>query len=95
MLFLGSFMVFVIETFNSEKVLFIKFYFPFWVYFSILFVYGGILPLIYLTSRRLVDVNPQIFSNVMQSINILGYGILIYGIINSARYEESKEKYMK
>ena len=89
-LFLSSFMVFVIETFNSEKILFIKYYFPFWVYFSILFVYGGILPLIYLTSRHLIEINPQIFSHVLHSINILGYGILIWGIINSARYEESR-----
>lgn len=69
------------QTFNSDKILNLGSYFPFWVCMSLLVTYLGVLPLLIAghTATKLMNLN--IFFAILFLVNVLGYGILLVGII--------------
>ena len=81
------------ETFNSDKILNIKSYYPFWVCIGMMALYLGITPLL-IISHSLVNVmNVNIFFIILFLINILGYSILITGIFYGNKLKKKREPF--
>ncbi len=78
-LLLCTFSLFFYETFNTDNILNIRHYYPFWIVIGLFTIYIGIMPLMLISSRAqaLMDVN--LFFFILNSINVLGYGILLCG----------------
>ncbi len=74
------------ETFNSDKILYIRTYYPFWACIGLMAIYLGITPLMVIgdSSTRIINVN--IFFLLLFIVNMLGYAILLIGIF----YAEGK-----
>ena len=84
-LLMFSITLFFYETFNSDIILNIKDYFPFWVCLSLIIIYVGILPVLFFIQSDNFRVNRNVFIIVMFFINLIGYGILSYGILRSKK----------
>ena len=94
-LLLFSVMLFFYETFNSEKILQIKSYYPFWISISLVFIYLGILPLLIMSQTVGEKLNGNIFGAMLFSINLIGYSILFIGIFYSKNDFQKKLKFEK
>ena len=69
------------QAFNSDRILNLVGYFPFWVCISSLIIYLGVMPLliISITAENMMNIN--IFYIIMFFVNFIGYSILLFGII--------------
>lgn len=70
------------QTFNSDKILYLRRYFPFWVCLSLLVTYLGVMPLLIVSFTAENMMNVTVFHIVMFSVNLVGYSILLVGILN-------------
>ena len=71
------------QTFNSDKILALSNYFPFWVCLSMLVIYLGVLPLIIVSYTAASYMNLNLFNAILFLVNMIGYSILLYGIIKA------------
>lgn len=86
LLFLASVTLFFIETFNSEKVLNIMDYYPFWIAISLVVLYVGLLPLIIISKNAMqLSISRNIFLILLYSVNFTGYSIMLIGIFFSKK----------
>ena len=86
LLFLVSVTLFFIETFNSEKVLNIMDYYPFWIAISLVVLYVGLLPLIIISKNAMqLSISRNIFLILLYSVNFTGYTIMLSGIFFSKK----------
>lgn len=69
------------ETFNSDKILNIKSYYPFWACIGLMSVYLGVTPLLIISNTSMEMMNINIFFIVLFLVNVIGYAILINGIL--------------
>ena len=69
------------ETFNSDKILNIKSYYPFWACIGLMSVYLGVTPLLIIRNTSMEMMNINIFFIVLFLVNVIGYAILINGIL--------------
>ena len=68
------------ETFNSDKILNIKSYYPFWACIGLMSVYLGVTPLLIISNTSMEMMNINIFFIILFVVNVIGYSILITGI---------------
>ena len=68
------------QTFNSDKILVLSIYFPFWVCISLLAIYLGVMPLIVISKTASKMMNLTIFYAILFIVNLIGYCILLLGI---------------
>lgn len=68
------------ETFNSDKVLNIKRYYPFWACIGLMIIYLGVTPLLIISNTSMEKMNINIFFIILFVVNVIGYSILITGI---------------
>lgn len=73
------------ETFNSDIILNLKDYFPFWVSLSLIIIYVGLLPILFLVKNVKLTVSADVYYIILFFINLIGYGILSYGIFRSRK----------
>ena len=75
--------MFFYETFNSDIILNITKYFPFWVSLSLIIIYIGLLPILLFINRVNSNLSAETFHLILFLINIIGYSVLFYGILKS------------
>ena len=68
------------ETFNSDKILNIKSYYPFWACIGLMSIYLGVTPLLIISNTSMEMMNINIFFIILFVVNVIGYSILISGI---------------
>jgi len=89
--------LFFFDTFNSDLILDIKKYFPFWVSLSLIIIYVGLIPIMLFIHQVNVEVNRNIYFLILYLINIIGYSIMVYGILvsdlKSGKYVENGKGY--
>lgn len=85
LLLLVSITLFFYETFNSDIILNIKDYFPFWASLSLITIYVGLLPLFFFLQSVDYSVSKNVYIIILFFINLIGYGILSYGVFRSKK----------
>ena len=85
-LLVGSIYLVMTQAFNSDRILNLVEYFPFWVCISSLVIYLGVMPLliISITAENMMNIN--IFYIIMFFVNFIGYLILLFGIIKVKKH---------
>lgn len=85
-LLLASVALFFFETFNSEKVLNIMDYYPFWIAISLIVLYVGMLPLMIISKNAMeLSISRNIFLILLYIVNFTGYTIMLVGIFFSKK----------
>ncbi len=88
-LILVSLFIFLNDTFNSDKILLIKAFYPFFVAVSLTFIYVGLVPILFFSNRIDLDTEKLIFYIMLYSINIIGYSIMLAGIFFAKNQKKS------
>ncbi|KIA90375.1 hypothetical protein OA86_00250 [Kaistella jeonii] len=81
----GSIFLVMSQTFNSDKILGLGHYFPFWVCISLLVTYLGVLPLLVISYTATNLMNLNIFFVLLFLVNVAGYTILFFGILKAKK----------
>lgn len=76
LLLIFSIILFLYQTFNSDKIFEIKNYLPFWISVGSLIFYVGIIPLFFFR----VKVSTDIFAIVIFLLNLINNGVIVYGL---------------
>lgn len=79
-LLIGNIYLVLHETFNSDKILNIKSYYPFWACIGLMAIYLGVTPLLIISNTSLKMMNINIFLIILFVVNVIGYSILITGV---------------
>ena len=77
LLLLFSIILFLYQTFNSDKVLEIKNYLPFWISVALLIFFIGSIPIFFFRTT----VSETIYFFILFMLNLISNGILILGLI--------------
>ncbi len=80
-LLIGNIYLVLKETFNSDKVLNIIYYYPFWACIGLMSIYLGVTPLLIISNTGANLININIFFIILFVVNFIGYSILITGIL--------------
>lgn len=76
----GSIYLVISQTFNSDKILSLSSYFPFWVCLSMLVIFLGVLPLLIVSYTAANYMNLNLFYAILFLVNITGYILLLIGV---------------
>lgn len=85
-----SIVVFLYEMYNSDTILNILTYYPFYVAFGLLFIYAGLFPVMYFRFYIDSDVDKKIVEILLFSVNIIGYCGILVGIFLARKREAPK-----
>lgn len=77
LLLLFSIILFLYQTFNSDKILEIKNYLPFWISVSLLIFFIGSIPILFFRNT----VSESIYFFILFMLNLISNSILILGLI--------------
>lgn len=77
LLLLFSIILFLYQTFNSDKVLEIKNYLPFWISVSLMIFFIGSIPILFFRTT----VSETIYFFILFMLNLISNGILILGLL--------------
>lgn len=83
LLFLIGITIFFFETFNTDHVLNIKDYFPFWLSLGLIVIYVGLMPILLFINNVNISLSREVYYSILLAINVIGYGLLSYGITRS------------
>lgn len=83
LLLLVGITIFFFETFNTDHVLNIKDYFPFWLSLGLIVIYVGLMPILLFINNVNISLSREVYYSILLAINIIGYGLLAYGISRS------------
>lgn len=75
-LLLFSIILFLYQTFNSDKIFEIKNYLPFWISVGSLIFYVGIIPLFFFR----IEVSNVIFASVIFLLNLVNNAVIVFGL---------------
>ncbi len=77
----GSIYLVISQAFNSDIILNLRGYYPIWICSGLMVIYLGIMPLLIMsnTSQKLFNMN--VFFGILFLVNVIGYSILITGIL--------------
>lgn len=84
-LLLFSIALFLFQTFNSDRILNLKSYYPFWISISLIIIYAGILPLIVVSTKANELMDRNVFFILLFFINLIGYSTMLIGIFFSSK----------
>lgn len=90
-LLLGNIFLVLRQTFNSNKILNIKSYYPFWVCIGLMTNYVGLTPLLIISHTAMEIINMKIFYIILFLVNFIGYTILITGAILAENINKPSE----
>lgn len=71
------------QTFNSDRILTLGTYFPFWASINVLVIYHGVMPLLIVSYTAEEMMNLNVFFFILFLVNLIGYSILVFGIFRS------------
>jgi hypothetical protein len=77
LLLMFSIILFLYQTFNSDKILELNNYLPFWISVSLLILFIGSIPILYFRTT----VSEHIYFFILFILNLISNGILILGLI--------------
>lgn len=77
LLLMFSIILFLYQTFNSDKILDLNNYFPFWISVALLILFIGSIPIFYFRTT----VSEHIYFFILFMLNIISNGILLLGLI--------------
>lgn len=77
LLLLFSIILFLYQTFNSDKILGLSNYLPFWVSVALLILFIGSIPILYFRTT----ISESIYFFILFMLNVISNGILILGLI--------------
>jgi len=77
LLLLFSIILFLYQTFNSDKILELNNYLPFWISVSLLILFIGSIPILYFRTT----VSEHIYFFILFMLNLISNGILMLGLI--------------
>lgn len=80
--------IFLVETFNSNLIFYIKNYYPFYVSLGLIVIYIGLLPILIFLNNVNIGIKKIIYSLVLFFINFIGYGTILWGIFASKKLDE-------
>lgn len=86
-LLLATFGLFFYETFQTEKILNITSYYPFWISIGLFIIYICLLPLFLISSAAQNAMDIWVFRGILLSINLIGYTIMILGLFITKKIE--------
>lgn len=72
-----SIILFLYQTFNSDKIFEIKNYLPFWISVSSLISYIGIIPIFYFRTK----VSPDLYFFILFLLNFINNAVLVFGLL--------------
>lgn len=72
-----SIILFLYQTFNSDKIFEIKNYLPFWISVSSLIYYIGIIPIFYFRTK----VSPDLYFFILFLLNFINNAVLVFGLL--------------
>lgn len=77
LLLMFSIILFLYQTFNSDKILELNNYLPFWISVSLLILFIGSIPILYFRTT----VSQSIYFFILFMLNLISNGILMLGLI--------------
>ncbi|WP_223608476.1 hypothetical protein [Chryseobacterium sp. OSA05B] len=77
LLLMFSIILFLYQTFNSDKILELNNYLPFWISVSLLILFIGSIPILYFRTT----VSQHIYFFILFMLNLISNGILVLGLI--------------
>lgn len=77
LLLMFSIILFLYQTFNSDKILDLNNYFPFWISVALLILFIGSIPIFYFRTT----VSEHIYFFILFMLNIISNGILLLGLL--------------
>lgn len=77
LLLMFSIILFLYQTFNSDKILDLNNYLPFWISVSLLILFIGSIPILYFRTT----VSQHIYFFILFMLNLISNGILVLGLI--------------
>lgn len=77
LLLMFSIILFLYQTFNSDKILELSNYLPFWISVSLLILFIGSIPILYFRTT----VSQSIYFFILFMLNLISNGILMLGLI--------------
>lgn len=80
------------ETFNSDKILVIKNYYPFWICIGLMSIYFGVMPLLIISKTASKMMSLNVFFAILFGVNFIGYSILITGIFFARNLNKKLKK---
>ena len=91
-LLMGNIYLVLQETFNSDKVLNIRSYYPFWACIGLMAIYLGVTPLLIISNTTMKMMNINIFFIILFIVNVIGYSILISGVFYAKSIDLKKNE---
>lgn len=82
LLLMFSIILFLYQTFNSDKILELNNYLPFWISVSLLILFIGSIPILYFRTT----VSEHIYFFILFILNLISNGILILGLVWNQQY---------
>jgi len=82
LLLMFSIILFLYQTFNSDKILELNNYLPFWISVSLLILFIGSIPILYFRTT----VSEHIYFFILFILNLTSNGILILGLVWNQQY---------
>jgi len=79
LLLMFSIILFLYQTFNSDKILELNNYLPFWISVSLLILFIGSIPILYFRTT----VSEYIYFFILFMLNLISNGILLFGLIRN------------
>lgn len=79
LLLMFSIILFLYQTFNSDKILELNNYLPFWISVSLLILFIGSIPILYFRTT----VSEHIYFFILFMLNLISNGILLFGLIRN------------
>src|SRR5690606_25377225 len=90
-LLLISVAVFMIDTMNSEHILRLRSYYPFYVALSLVLIYTGLIPLIFFGPRVKNPSEAYVFQILILVVNWIGYLGMIAGTFYARKINKAYE----
>lgn len=79
LLLLFSIILFLYQIFNSDKILDLNNYLPFWISVALLIFFIGIIPIIYFRTT----ISQNIYFFILFMLNLMSNGVLIFGLVRN------------
>jgi hypothetical protein len=79
--------LFLLDTFKTDLILELSHYYPFWFSLGLIVIYLGIVPSIILSEISSETMTSGLWSFITFIINLLGYGILLVGLLKAKKVE--------
>lgn len=86
-LLLFTIALFLLDKFQTDIILDIKYYYPFWFSLGLIIIYLAIVPSVIISDIPNVKKNKSLWSLMIFIVNIIGYGIIFAGLFKAKKLD--------